>query len=229
MRNKKGFTLIELLVVIAIIAVLVAVLLPAIESARDRARTVVCASQVKQLTAAILEQAEDDHGRIPRCRWHDLFWFDFPPNTALGNITKNKNIVFCPSDRSVNRSLPVNKDHRANVSYGVNESGPCPNPGWISHYLRDIDRPDMLVLMADSTSEVTGGSPWRNVVSGLLGGWGPQYYPARRHNDGANVGFCDGHITWMQWDDLVPEGDWNKRYAMWYLPQTNTPASENPW
>jgi prepilin-type N-terminal cleavage/methylation domain-containing protein len=60
-KFKTGFTLIELLVVVAIIGVLIALLLPALQKARETARKVVCQADVKGITTAMLMYA-DAHG-----------------------------------------------------------------------------------------------------------------------------------------------------------------------
>jgi prepilin-type N-terminal cleavage/methylation domain-containing protein/prepilin-type processing-associated H-X9-DG protein len=66
---RTGFTLIELLVVISVIAMLIAILLPALKSARERARAIACASNLRQVGLAQITYAQDNKG------WAQMAWF----------------------------------------------------------------------------------------------------------------------------------------------------------
>ncbi len=83
MRCKalRGFTLVELLVVIAIIGILVALLLPAVQAARESARQTQCRNNLKQLSLAMLQHNEQMKF-LPTCGWGYNWVGD--PNGGLG-------------------------------------------------------------------------------------------------------------------------------------------------
>jgi prepilin-type N-terminal cleavage/methylation domain-containing protein len=95
--TRKGFTLIELLVVIAIIAILAAILFPVFAQAREKARQITCASNLKQLSLGILMYTQDNNEQFP------IGWLSNGTSITAwpGEVApylKSTGVLCCPDD-----------------------------------------------------------------------------------------------------------------------------------
>ncbi len=168
-----GFTLIELIVVIFTVAVLTALLLPALDATRQRADTVVCASNLRQLVMALSNYDQDNntftHGfdnitygisEPPGGRAGDIsndflgwWWFHFLDDLP-GSDPAAANVLKCPS-----RNI-VDVDLKGNIlcgNYGVNRSVCKDTAGSSSDEFlgkplsqANVRQPSQVLLIADS-------------------------------------------------------------------------------
>jgi prepilin-type N-terminal cleavage/methylation domain-containing protein/prepilin-type processing-associated H-X9-DG protein len=96
-KKRAGFTLIELLVVIAIIAILAAMLLPALASAKERAKRVKCTNNMRQVGIASMVYAIDNKDNIPQHTAAGNWLWDMPAGTlqALTQEGAKRQLLYC--------------------------------------------------------------------------------------------------------------------------------------
>jgi prepilin-type N-terminal cleavage/methylation domain-containing protein/prepilin-type processing-associated H-X9-DG protein len=184
--RRRGFTLIELLVVIAIIAILAAILFPVFAKAREKARQTSCLSNVKQIMLGVLQYAQDNDetlppGAIPKWVGLQVKWYD-----TLEPYLKNSQILTCPSKSG---SLGYGWNYQ---EFGYYEESH--GTGWCTT-LGAIEAPAETILLGDSGDTVATDNHYlyRRTDASL----------PKRHNEGGNMGFCDGHAKWYSHSALM--------------------------
>ena len=132
--QKKGFTLIELLVVMAIIAILAAMLMPALQRAREAARRTSCLNNLKE-TGTALSMYQKDHGEIP---YHhntkrNFFWggaqdkklFCGSIDLLYPSYVSSAALYYCPSDTE-----DVEPEEGRNIGLQILDESRWQTTGW---------------------------------------------------------------------------------------------------
>ena len=211
--DNAGFTLIELLVVIAVIAMLLAILLPALNKARQVSKRLACQSNLRQITLAWHMYLDDHDGAFFQGMnaqfvyggWEGIFFMDQPrplnKYLSLPPTPKSQDqakVFRCPADKG-DRGLPYYLSD--GTSYVTNILLIGQNRiGWLpSMDLRDainsrlenlnrenVDNPDRLLLIGDYE--------WSFQWSPSPDSQGVSWHGRKCHY---NLAFLDGHVEYL--------------------------------
>jgi prepilin-type N-terminal cleavage/methylation domain-containing protein len=191
------FTLIELLVVIAVIAILASLLLPALKTAREKGKTILCMNNLKQVGINAFAYYDDYNGygvqdTLQNSSGQWLTWPKILLTCGIISDTKYKHCA-CPS-----QPFSEGKEHDQYQSYGYNY--------WhFNHYynrkFNRIQMPSKYILFTDSIIESSG--VWVQRFTVYLGPPSGGYASAHtRHQEASCNLFADGHANAARGEEL---------------------------
>ena len=201
-RRDRGFTLIELLVVIAIIAILAAILIPAFFSARERAKTTSCLANLRNLSTAIRNYADDNCGRMPSAHVHWMSpdwagcqgWMGpvYLQQGSLWRYCKSMGIYLCPSDYHVMPKWVTAQGRDYPISYTMNGE---------LHLLNTdtLVKPSRMLLFIHESRDSIDDATFNQFDLTVFD------KPSKIHYDGTTVSYLDGHAGWRSYKNLERE------------------------
>jgi|ERR1051325_7349522 prepilin-type N-terminal cleavage/methylation domain-containing protein/prepilin-type processing-associated H-X9-DG protein len=201
---RYAFTLIELLVVVAIIAILAAMLLPALGTAKEKSRVILCMNNLKQLALLINLYSLDHSDLMP------ILDASVSPYTEWWNVLRNTGymseaglkILVCPTYPPY--KYDPNWVDAYSATYGLRggqpnsyptgsyyETGPTPAVSWEIFVTKNIKNPSEFIMLADTTG-VFPGNWYQSVTFNVVDTYNAHVH--LRHFGMANCAFLDGHV-----------------------------------